>query len=136
MSFHAPEKYREITGKLATTKEAGPNGVFHIPIYKDRFFTGRQITIGNLQCIASNEKGWEHLTVAVVNNSKSEMAKRKPTIDEIEKVKNLFWDDTDTVVIFFPDKTKYHNPFPTVVHLWRQIGSIYSLPTEIMTGNA
>lgn len=132
MSFHAPEKYRETTGKLATTKENGPNGVFHIPLQKKIIGVNRFVRIGNLQCIASNEKGWEHLTVTVVNNSKSEMAKRKPTIDEVEKAKNLFWDDTDTVVMFFPDKSKYHNPFDTVIHLWRQIGSIYSLPTEIM----
>ena len=130
--FHAPDQYRETEGKNATKKENGPQGVFHIPLKRKIPGVNKFLRVGNLQCIASFEKGWEHLTVGVVSNDKSRFEKRLPSLEEIHIAQSLFWDDTDTVVYFFPDKTKYYNPFPQVIHLWKCIGSVYQLPTEIM----
>ncbi len=130
--FKSPNQYREITGNTATKNENGPQGVFHIPLKKKLPGINKFLRMGNLQCIASFEKGWEHLTVGVVSNDKSKFEKRLPTLEELHVAEALFWDDTDTVVYFFPDKRKYFNPFPQVAHLWRCIGSIYQLPTEIM----
>jgi hypothetical protein len=44
---------------------------------------------------------------------------RIPYWDEMEFVKELFWDEDDTVVQFHPAKSNYVNVNPNVLHLWR-----------------
>lgn len=42
----------------------------------------------------SNGMGWEHVSVAFAN--------RTPTWDEMSKVKDMFWNEDETVVQFHP----------------------------------
>src|SRR5215218_9591845 len=45
--------------------------------------------------------GWEHVSVSTPY--------RTPTWEEMCRVKELFWDDTETVVQFHPPKASYVN---------------------------
>lgn len=44
------------------------------------------------------------------------------------EVKQLFWDDEETVLQFHPKKSQYINVHPYVLHLWKQTGADYPLP--------
>jgi len=68
------------------------------------------------------KNGWEHVSVSLSN--------RCPTWDEMAYIKNLFWKEDETVVQFYPKKSKYKNLMPFCLHLWRKIGQEYELPPD------
>jgi len=117
--FNAPEKYRLKGGEYATTKEDGNNGVFIITSIK---LTRR------LRAIISDGWEWEHVSVSLHN--------RCPTWEEMNFVKNLFWDEDDLVVQIHPPKSEYINCHPYCLHLWRKSGTndYCETPPKIMVG--
>lgn len=129
--FKVPEKYRVITGQGATTKDAGNNGVFYIPLHKKQFLTARGITYGQLQVVASNGRGWNHISVCVTTNDKKRVVERTPTWDEMCIAKAAFWGDEDVCVQFHPRKSEYVNTHKYVLHIWERIGSYYETPPMI-----
>lgn len=54
---------------------------------------------------------WEHVSVSKKYET--------PTWEEMCLVKNLFWDEEETVIEFHPQKTQYKNLHPYCLHLWR-----------------
>ena len=64
--------------------------------------------------------GWEHVSVSY--------RRRTPTWDEMCKVKDMFWNDDETVVQFHPKKSEYKNLHPYCLHLWRKCGEDFELP--------
>lgn len=72
----------------------------------------------------SNGLGWEHVSVS--------FEKRVPTWDEMCKIKELFWNDDETVVQYHPKKTEYVNIHPYCLHLWKQTDCEYKLPETFM----
>ena len=82
--------------------------------------------IGVLRVISSgddvNNGGWEHVSVST--------RIRCLKWDEMEKVKQLFWGDQETVLQFHPIKSAYVNRHPHCLHLWRQNGIDHPLPPE------
>lgn len=126
--FKVPEKYRVITGQGATTKDAGNNGVFYIPLHKKQFLTAREINYGFLQVVASEHNGtWEHISVCVVHNDKKRLVERTPTWEEMCIAKDAFWDKTDECIQFHPPEDEYVNVHKWVLHIWRQIAPYRSL---------
>lgn len=127
-----PEEFRIIIGRNATKKENGPNGVFHIPLYKNKWIIVRSSLYGYLQCVASDEHGWERIAITVVSPSKTNVAQRFPTIGEIQIARETFWDKDDRVmmpVMNPPKEDKDHiNTIPRTVILCKKIGSIYEMP--------
>lgn len=107
--FKVPEEYREAgtPGKKA--------GMFNIPGSSTR---------NRLIVIASDGMEWEHVSVS----KKYEC----PTWSEMCRVKELFWDDEDTVVQIHVPKSRHINIHPYCLHLWRQIDREVNLPPEIM----
>jgi len=61
--------------------------------------------------IASDGLGWEHVSVS------SET--RCPRWDEMCYIKNLFWDEDQTVIQYHPAKEDYVNYHKNCLHLWR-----------------
>lgn len=98
--FHPPEKFR-IDGE-----HGAPYGAFKVM----RLPLGRSLTV-----IASNDDGWEHVSVS--------RPSRCPTWDEMCEVKELFWDDEDMVIQYHPPKSQYINCHPHCLHMWK--------PTEV-----
>lgn len=107
--LHVPNKYRLRVGEMGSDASAGNNGAFLIPNSPGQ---------PPLRVIASDDGGWEHVSVSLPN--------RCPTWDEMCKVKALFWDEEDCVVQFHPPKSDYVNLHPYCLHLWRPVDA--SLP--------
>jgi hypothetical protein len=95
--FHVPELFRV----LASDARYGNNGAFAVKLKHHQ----------TVHVIASDELGWEHVSVSRKD--------RLPTWDELRQVKNIFWDDEDCVVLYFPKLSEYANDHPFCMHLWR-----------------
>lgn len=80
------------------------NGVFKVYVGGKSFFV-----------IASNIGGWEHVSVSPVNRNR----KSCPTWDEMCTIKDMFFEEEETVVQFHPQKREYVNVHPYCLHLWR-----------------
>ena len=80
----------------------------------------------DLQIIASNGEGWEHVSVSMEN--------RCPNWPEMCFAKNLFWDDDDIVLQFHPAKESYVNNHPFCLHMWRPTNQEIPVPDSILVG--
>jgi len=70
--------------------------------------------------IASWNDGWEHVSISYKH--------KNPTWDEMCMIKDVFWNDDETVVQFHPPKDQYVNVHPHCLHLWKEIGKDYMMP--------
>lgn len=70
-------------------------------------------------------QGWEHVSVST--------PKRTPNWTEMCLVKDLFWDEEETVIQFHPPKSQYVNNHPHVLHLWKSPHEV-QLPPSILVG--
>lgn len=104
--FHVNETYRVLDGQFGTNQHDGNNGLFLIPSGSDLF-----------QCIVSDGMGWEHVSVTVRTKNRSKYS--LPTWTQMCWIKELFWNDEDTVVQYHPRKSEYVNNHSFVLHLWR-----------------
>lgn len=115
--FHVPNKYRLRTHPiLGSDDNSGNNGAFTIIQWDG---SDRQLWI-----IASDEGGWEHVSIHVSRNKQL----RTPNWNEMCFIKNLFWDEEDVVIQYHPKKSEYVNNHPNTLHLWRQIGVEFPTP--------
>lgn len=119
--FHVPNKDRIRKGPLASDDSYGNNGLFFIYVHPSL----------RLDCIASDGKEWEHVSVTVVDSKRSP---RLPSWNEMCKVKDLFWDEEDVVVQFHPKKSEYVNNHNYCLHLWRKIGTEFETPPTELIG--
>lgn len=83
-------------------------GCFYMPIGNEYF-----------QIIASNQYGWEHVSVSNHN--------RCPTFEEMVFVKEMFFRPGEVVFQLHPKKENYINFCETCLHLWRPSG--INIPT-------
>ncbi len=116
LSSHAEER-RVREGPFGSSSSLGMNGVF---ILEGTSPDSR------LQVICSDGGEWEHVSVAVRGES------RTPTWEEMSLVKNIFWDNNETVVQYHPYQENYVNVHPFVLHLWKKSGKDYDLPPKEM----
>lgn len=115
--FKVPNKYRLRTHpQLGSDDSCGNNGFFILK------YEGYQVN-----CQASDGAGWEHVSVSINK-------RRCPAWHIMCFVKDIFWDEEDTVIQFHSAKSEYVNNHPFVLHLWRRIGSIVELPPSILVG--
>lgn len=121
----APEQFRlKPPHKMGSTESYGNNGVFVVPIKGN----SNMMAI----CICSDGEGWEHVSVHV--DHKTSKTKRCPTWEEMCQIKDLFWDDTETVIQYHPPATEYVNNHKYCLHLWKPIGIEIPLPPSILVG--
>lgn len=106
------EKYRDL---LYSREDYGNNGAFVIPYMTNI-----------LRVICSDQRGWEHIGVSLKN--------RCPNWGEMKFVKELFFDDEETVIQFHPKKSQYINNHEFCLHLWKETGVDYNLPPSEMIG--
>lgn len=66
--------------------------------------------------------GWEHVSVSYPNHC--------PSWDEMCKVKDMFWNEDETVVQYHPKKSEYKNLHPYCLHLWRKVGEDFEQPPK------
>jgi hypothetical protein len=70
--------------------------------------------------------GFEHVSVST--------ERRCPNWIEMCFVKDLFWDDEETVVQFHPPKSRYVNNHEFCLHLWRDVNEPTRLPPSQLVG--
>lgn len=77
----------------------------------------------------SDGAGWQHVSVSIFGSSMT------PSWDLMCKVKDLFWNEDETVIQFHPPKSSYVNNHPGCLHLWRCTdGREFPLPDPILVG--
>ena len=106
------EKGRVRKGRYGSNASYGNNGFFIIKYKKVE-----------LMVMVSDQEGWDHVSVSTEH--------RIPSWNEMNFIKDLFFEDHETVVQFHPKKTEYVNTNPHVLHLWRKQGREYELPPNI-----
>ena len=110
------EQARVTEGEMASTPAYGTTGAF--------FIMGPCGTM--LVIIGSDELGWEHVSVSTQH--------RTPNWAEMCFVKDLFWEDEETVIQFHPPKSQYVNCHPHCLHLWRPTDRDLLLPPSNLVG--
>lgn len=67
---------------------------------------------------------WEHVSVSLED--------RCPTWQEMQFIKEQFWDDEETVIQFHPKKSEYRNFHTHVLHMWRHRDGHPLPPTQLI----
>ena len=70
--------------------------------------------------------GWEHVSVS--------RKSRVPSYEDLVRIKNLFWDNSDTVMQLFVPKEDHVNYRPYCLHLWRPLNSEIPRPPSLLVG--
>lgn len=122
MPFHVPETARMCdAGAWSSSSIDGNNGAFRLESPEPGWL---------LLALASDGKGWEHVSVSARRRDGT----RTPTWKEMAYVKGLFWDDEDVVVQYHPRKSEYVNCHPNTLHLWRPTGAEIPTPPPSFVG--
>ena len=100
--LHTLDKYR-LKGPYGFDGDSG-NGYFKVYVQGRSFFV-----------IASDGGGWDHVSVSPGNPKR----KACPTWDEMCAIKDMFFEEEETVVQYHPPKSDYVNNHPYCLHLWR-----------------
>lgn len=110
------ENYRIKKGPLGSP-EGLTCGAFDIPFKSYTLFA-----------VVSNGKfdGWEHVSVSLKN--------RCPNWEEMCMVKDLFWDEEETVLQFHVPKSQHINNHPYCLHMWRKKDGVVELPPAAAVG--
>lgn len=92
------------------------NGCFAIP-YRDGIV---------LNVVASDGMGWEHVSVSLPD--------RCPTWEEMCFIKDVFWEEYETVIQYHPPKKDYVNCHPYCLHMWKPVGKKFPKPPTLFVG--
>lgn len=118
------DQFRKLTPPFASTP-GDRWGAFFYPIGRDSL---------TIMATAGPEPGhaydWEHVSVHARHNNEPRLS----TWNEMCRVKNLFWDEEETVMQLHPAKANYVNDHPCVLHLWKPIAVQIPLPPSILVG--
>lgn len=131
--YKVPEKYRQtLRNTPFESKEGDMQGIFFIPL------ADKGLILYCLATAGGQGIDWEHVSVSVKKliPKKNKMIElgRCPTWEEMCKVKDLFWDKTDTVVQFHPPESEYVSQHHHCLHLWRKCGKDFETPPSIAVG--
>lgn len=95
-------------GAFATTADDGFKGIFEFPVPGE----ARRV-----RAIASDGFGWRHVSVSFGGRSKG-----IPSWETMCKVKDLFFEPTETVVQYHPPTEDHVNYHEACLHLWAPNG--------------
>ena len=119
-----PEEFRAVHPHpyYRNQKTGDSFGYFVIP--------GRAANGRRLQVIASDgeECDWDHVSVSLPDSPT-----KCPSWDEMSIIKELFFEDTETVVQFHPPKEDHVSFHDGCLHLWRWRGEM-PRPPSILVG--
>ena len=126
--FSHLERFRHTKpGAALATKEGDHFGAFFIPYGKIGFVV--IVTDGNEE---GPGEGWEHVSARVKGHTAKD--DRCPTWEEMCWIKQLFWEDDETVIQYHPPRKEYVNCHPFVLHLWRNTKTEVIRPPSILVG--
>jgi len=104
------------------------DGMFKIPHAKIRDYS-------YFVCVSTG-LDWDHISVSLymTKNKKQFSVLRCPTWEEMCFIKNLFFEDEETVVQYHPAASEYVNCHAYCLHLWRPQKATLPIPDKIMVG--
>jgi hypothetical protein len=114
------EAGRYLRGDFGSPPNSGPDGAYQV-----------QGPCGAALMIIANtasrdSDGWEHVSVSCKN--------RCPNWQEMNWVKDQFWNPDECVVQFHPPQSEYVNNHPYTLHMWRHIVMAFPMPPSILVG--
>jgi len=110
-----PDKHRFKGASPWGTNNGDKMGLFYITTKKG----------APLKVLASTpDSEWQHVSVSLPH--------RCPTWKEMCMVKDLFWNDDETVVQFHPPKSEYVNNHSHCLHLWKHSFGHVTPPSELV----
>jgi hypothetical protein len=109
------DPYRKVHPVLGGSPSGASHGYFEI-------VTGLEVlrVVSSGQATPASKMRWEHVSVS--------LSSRCPTWDEMCRVKELFWQDDETVVQLHPPKSLHFNLHRFCLHLWRDSQQVQELP--------
>jgi hypothetical protein len=119
-------RVRDCPPQWRSTDSDGMNGLFVIS------FSAERGSIYMLKCLASDQAGWEHVSVTDQTNRKSQLV--CPTWEMMCRIKRAFWDDDECVIEYHVPLSEWVNEHPGCLHLWRPIGIELPRPPAIFVG--
>lgn len=122
MNISNVEKYRAPHSAGFKHNNGDDFGWFEIPTPRIHGSVGPKLRV----MAAPTDQEWQHVSVS--------LAHRCPTWEEMCFIKNLFWDETETVVQFHPPKSDYINNAQFCLHLWKWNGGEMPRPPFILVG--
>lgn len=81
-----------------------------------------------LRVIASSDAGWDHVSVAPLNEA------RCPTWGEMDAIKRLFFLRDETAMQLHVPELEHINDHPYCLHMWRPIRGVIHRPPGWMVG--
>jgi hypothetical protein len=114
-----------IDARLLSLDAHGMNGAFLISCYEGK-------DVRQLSCIASDQEGWEHVSVTDQTTRRSQLV--APSWEMMCRVKRAFWDDEETVIEYHVPISEWINDHPGCLHLWRPIGIEIPRPPSLFVG--
>lgn len=137
-----PERYRNKTGMFASNEGDGGLFIINVKFDAEKPPIPRNIIVPDhlrmqpqteerkvsFAVFATNDAGWEHISVTIPKE------KRTPTWDEMEFLKQLFWEPQEAAFQIHPPQSEYVNMHPYCLHIWRKIGFEYPLPPTELIG--
>jgi hypothetical protein len=82
------------------------------------------------------ETGWEHVSLSMGYESGGKIKGRMPTWEDMCLVKEMFWEDEETVMQLHPPKSQWVNNHANCLHLWRPTHIEIPLPPSVFVGDA
>lgn len=122
MNMKYPEKYR-VQGEY---NHAGIFLIKHNKISDYIFYV-----------IASDGMGWEHVSVTLkksLSKYRLKDVKRCCTWEEMCYLKDIFWEDSETVIQFHPPKKEHISMHEYCLHLWKPTDYEIKTPPSILVG--
>lgn len=111
-AHHRIEHYRVTSGPFGSTREYGNTGLFHIP------FASPVLRVlasdGTAWPEEMGSPAWEHVSVSRPD--------RCPSWEDMDRIKQIFWADDETVLQFHVPRQDHINNHPYCLHLWKPIG--------------
>lgn len=108
-----------------STDADGMNGSFLISFHHGK-------SVEWLGAIASDEEGWEHVSVTNQTTRKSHLV--CPSWEMMCRIKRAFWDDEECVVEFHVPMSEWINEHPGCLHLWKKTGYEFPRPPSLFVG--
>lgn len=81
-----------------------------------------------ISCPGSDEYPYDHVSTHLRMLGSDEFVERTPTWEEMIYIKHLFFDEEEAAFQIAPPASTYINIHPYVLHWWRPIKEVWSMP--------
>lgn len=75
--------------------------------------------------------GWDHVSAHIISVESGSL-NRTPNNEEMQFLRNIFFEDEDVVVEFHPAKKDYINNYSYALHMWKSTDNVFSFPKRVV----